>query len=500
MGVHAETPHTKDFEVKAMYVDFRTEVHTVESLKALARQVADAGFNAMIMEYEATFPFEKHATLKNRYAFTKDEIRDLVAYCGSLGLDVIPLQNCMGHAQYILRHDRYAALREDPKDMSQVCPMEIEKARPVFKEIFGEVAALHPSRYFHIGCDETFLLGSCDKCREYSDEHGKSSLFVGYVNEMCAIVREMGKIPVIWADIILKHPECVGDLPDDLVFIDWNYGWDVNRFGKVSNLTDAGVKMWGATALRSGPDNLYLTQWKKHFDNLRDFVPHARQSGYTGMVQTSWSTSGAYSYNYNTGNEVMQMFPTRSVYPESGFNILIAATSWAFNHEEPLDPEAFVHEYAKEKYGFDDRAADVLWKYFCMPQNRVSTVSGKDADGVGIADLVAQCKAMRKDLDSLRPKSCKSEIDHFKLMLDIRTNYLEFKECEYEFESPSYSESDRAGLAARMDRICQDGEKIDRRLARLNRHYLKPGEIEYLKSVRGDKMNAFLKALTADPS
>ena len=186
------------FGVKAMYVDFRTEVRTMSSIKELASKAAGLGFNTMLMEYEATFPFDDNATLQNRYSFTKEEIQDFVSYCSRLGLDVIPLQNCMGHAQYILKHDRYAALREDAKDMSQVCPLKIKKAIPVFTDIFKEVAALHPSKYFHIGCDETFLLGSCPECAAYAEKYGKSKLFVEYVKAMCKIVTDMGKIPVIW--------------------------------------------------------------------------------------------------------------------------------------------------------------------------------------------------------------------------------------------------------------------------------------------------------------
>ena len=486
------------FGVKAMYVDFRTEVRTMSSIKELASKAAGLGFNTMLMEYEATFPFDDNATLQNRYSFTKEEIQDFVSYCSRLGLDVIPLQNCMGHAQYILKHDRYAALREDAKDMSQVCPLKIKEAIPVFTDIFKEVAALHPSKYFHIGCDETFLLGSCPECAAYAEKYGKSKLFVEYVKAMCKIVTDMGKIPVIWADIILKHPENLGELPKELIFMDWNYGWDVNRFGKISNLIDAGVNLWGATALRSGPDDIYLTQWEKHFNNLRDFVPFARSSGYQGMVQTSWSTSGAYSYNYGMKNEILEMFPTRSVYPESGFNILIEATSWAFSHEEPLDPEKFVKEYAERKFGFDDKESEILWEYFTMPQETVSARTGKDAKGRTIEEVILSARQMKEKMDALRPSSNKKEIKHLRLMLDIRLNYLEFKQCESEFESEGYNESDREGLKERMKAICREGRKIDRKFARLNRNFLKPGEIRYLQHLRGDKMDALYATLARD--
>jgi hypothetical protein len=487
-----------DFQQKVMYVDFRTQVHTIDALKELARKTAADGFTSLLLEYEATFPFDKHATLCNRFAYTKEEIADYVAYCKGLGLDVIPLQNCMGHAQYILRHDRYAALREDPQDVSQVCPLCISKAVPVFTEIFSEVAALHPSKYFHIGCDETFLLGRCKKCAAYVQEHGKSKLFVEYVKAMCKIVLDMGKIPVIWADIILKYPENLGELPKELIYLDWNYGWDVNKFGKISNLLDAGVNLWGAPSLRCSPDDIYLTQWEKHFNNLRDYVPFARKSGYTGIVQTSWSTGGVYGYMWGPRWEILDMFPIREVYPESGFNILLAATAWAFNHSEPLDPKSFVYDYAKEKFGFDEAQCQILWDYFTMPQNQAQAKTGKDVKGRPLKDVLADAYAMKDRLATLKPSANKIEIEHFKLMLDIRINHLEFKMCESEFESKKYESSQRASLADRMTKICKDGKKLDKRIAKLNKDYLKPGQILWIQKYRGEKMGDFLNTLKCD--
>ena len=487
-----------DFKEKVMYVDFRTQVHTIDALKELAQKVAADGFTCLMLEYEATFPFEKHATLQNRYAYTKEEIADYVAFCDKLGLEVIPLQNCMGHMQYILRHERYAALREDKADMSQVCPLKIKQAVPIFKEIFKEVAELHPSNYFHIGCDETFLLGKCKHCAAYAEKYGKSKLFVEYVKAMCKIVLDMGKTPIIWADIILKYPENLGELPKELIYLDWNYGWDVNKFGKISNLIEADVNLWGGSSLRSSPDDIYLTQWEKHFNNLRDYVPFARKSGYQAMVQTSWSTSGAYSYTYGPKNEVIEICPIRSVYPESGFNILLAATAWAYNHVEPLDPKSFVYDYAKEKFGFDEASCKTLWDYFTMPQEQVNVRTGKDTKGKLIKDVLADAYTMKDRLYGLKPSANKVEIEHFMLMLDIRINYLEFKQCETELESKNYEISQRAGLAERLAKICKEGEKIDKRFEKLNKNYLKPGEIAFIQNLRGDKMEAILRILTRD--
>lgn len=494
-AVYAQPKPADDFAVKAFYVDCRTEVMTIEAMKALVDRIAAQGMNAIVMEWEATFPFDKHRTLCNEYAFTREQVADLVAYSTHKGVEVIPLQNCFGHSEYILRHERYASIREDKKDPSQVCPLKIKEAVPVFTEIFAEVAALHPSKYFHIGADETYLLGDCTACSEVAAREGKSRLFVDYVIAMCDIVRRMGKTPVIWADIILKYPESVAELPKDLIFVDWNYGWAPDRFGDLSKLAAAGVKMWGAPSLRSGPDNQYLTQWKKHFDNLSVFVPFARRSGYTGMIQTSWSTSGTYGYHYDMGHEIVGMQPVRLVYPMLAFNVLIDATCAALNSTEPIDSREFVIGYAQKQYGLSSAEGAVLWDYFSMPQEAIliTANSAKDTSGKELDAVLAQAEAMRVALSALRPERNKEEFAHYGLMLDIRINYLRFKQVEAAYESSSFDRSQIDALAKTMEGIVTECARIDKRFEGLMKGYLKQGEIAYMTRMRNEKMLALAK-------
>ena len=80
-------------------------------------------------------------------------------------MDVIPLQQGFGHVEYILRNVRYQGLREDAKDLSQVCPSKVAEDSVLFTELYTELASTHTSKYIHIGCDETRLLGHCAECR-----------------------------------------------------------------------------------------------------------------------------------------------------------------------------------------------------------------------------------------------------------------------------------------------------------------------------------------------
>ena len=462
----------KAFEVRAVYVDCRTQVMTMPALKAFANPAAAGGMNAIVMEWEATFPFRNNATLCNSLAYTEEEVNDFIGYCSRIGIEVIPLQNCFGHCEYILRHERYAGLREDSKDLSQVCPLKFAEASLTFGSIFEEIASVHPSRYIHIGCDETRLLGHDKACSAYVDEHGKSRLFVEYVARMCELVHKLGKTPIIWGDILLAYPEAASLLPSDIVVVDWNYGWKPDRFGDIDKLLLQGITMWGASALRSSPDNIYLTQWQKHLDNIRDYVPFCRKKGFKGIIETSWSTSGQYGYVMDQ-NSVIALQPIREVYPAVAFGMPLTAFFQAVN-EGKTPGDSFVKDYAAGHFGLDGSGAEVMVRYFAMGQ---TPVTGKKYNVDFISGVLSVAEQMRKDLMTVRPKRNKADFRHLALMLDIRINYLKFKVLECRFESASFDASQKEEIASGLRRMLDDAQKLQKRFVRLNKDFLKDPSI-----------------------
>ncbi|MFI3281781.1 MAG: family 20 glycosylhydrolase [Rikenellaceae bacterium] len=491
----AEAPNG-GFGVNAYYVDCRAQVPTMEALKTMVADISRLGLNALVMEWEATFPFEQHGTLINEFAFTREQIEDFVAYSNNLGVDIIPLQNCFGHAEYILRHDRYYALREDIKEISQLCPLKGDLAKPIFEEIFKDVADLHTSQYIHIGADETYLLGSCRHCKAIADKHGKSKLFVDYVNTMSEIILSMGKTPLIWADIILKYPESVDQLSKDIIFVDWNYGWDVDKFGDLQPLFDAGITMWGASSLRSHPDNMYITQWMKHFDNLTTFMPHARKYNYQGMIQTSWSTSGVYGHQYGHPWEILGMQPVRLVYPAHAFNIILEAYAQATQNADVFNPQEFILQYAVGHFGVEESSAVKLYNYMSMPQEVIRR-EGKDDKGTPIEEVIAAAQSLRTEFATFGPKRNKAEYENLVLMLDIRINYLLYKQIHAKHNSAEYRRTDAAALLSQLSEVIKESSRIEKRFRKLNKNFLKDGQWDAHNLARTETMMELQRTLEA---
>lgn len=476
-----------DFKVKGFHLDLRSQVMTMSALKAFAYKLSGMGVNTLVMEWEATFPYEQHATITNKYGYAPTEIKEFIAYCSNLNIDVIPIHHCFGHVEWILRHDRYRHISEDKKEVSQVCPLKEEDAVKIFSGLFKELMDYHPSPYFHIGGDETYLLGSCAECSKKAEEQGKSKLFVDYMKAMCKIVSDNGKIPVLWADIILKYPEAINEMPKNAIYVDWNYGWKINHyFGDIEKLKEAGATLWGAPSIRSSPDNMHLTSWITHFNNQRDFIPYSRQAGYEGIIMTSWSTSGLYSFLYDQSWEIQDMEQVRNVYPLNGFDILLEAYARSLSQTNPLDPEAFVLEYAEERMGLSAEQAKILWSVFCTPQAMVRREEIKNP--TRIESMYQQAVEAKNKLYGLQPKRNKIELEHWKLMADIRVNYLAFKKIEAIYQSDDYRPAMSTSLLKSLNDLLKTEKQLDKRFASLQKGFLSEREIKHQNEIRKRKL------------
>jgi len=485
-----------DFTVKGFHLDLRIQVMTMPALKAFAQKLKSYGINTLIMEYEATYPYQKHVLIPNKYAYTAQEIRSFVAYCNNLGIDVIPLQQSFGHVEYILRNYRYAALREDDKNLSQVCPLETEKDSALFTDLFTELAQAHTSKYIHIGCDETQLLGHCEKCRKKAAEEGISKLYIDYVKMLCNIVIRLGKQPVLWADIALKYPDAIKDLPKETVFVDWNYGWDVNRFGNQQKLLESGYELWGAPSLRSYPDDYFLTQWEKHFTNISSFVDACRHKGFKGMVLTSWSTSGQYSYLNESEDELTELYAQRHVYPVTAFNILLAAYAKSLESAKQLNVEDFVIDYCVKRYGLTEQDAVVFWQALCTAPNQVENGIVNPGDTLTLARLAGSAAIAADIFKRMQPLRNKTEFDQYRLMADIRLQYLHFLLIEQQVNAESFTLADKPAAIKQLQQLLNNATRLDQRFIELNKNSYYLSELKEENSIRNKKIQILFNKLS----
>jgi hypothetical protein len=358
----------------------------------------------------------------------------------------------------------------------------------LFTDLFTELAATHPSKYFHIGGDETYLLGHCEKCKAKAATEGTSKLYIDHIKMLCDIVISLGKIPVMWADIALKHPGALKLLPKQTILVDWNYGWDLNNFGDHAKLMESGFEVWGAPSLRSHPDNYFLTEWEKHFKNIRDFIPTCRRLGYKGIIMTSWSTSGQYSTVWETSDDIVDLYAIRHVYPITGFNILLSAYSKSLQAQKDLNISEFIKAYGKEQYGFNDEQSSSFWKALTTCPYEISHGKVMASSGITVSQLADSQALAVNTLYNLEPQKNKEEFEHYRLMADIRMLYLTYQKIEEEVNCEGFSNSKAPSILTQLKNLLSDSKSINQRFISLNKDTLYVSELQEENDLRNSKI------------
>ena len=510
-----KTSKSDNFSVVAYHVDLRVQIMPMPTLKALAKEISTLGFNTLIMEWEATYPYKQHSIISNRYAYSREEVTEFINYSEGLGLDVIPLQQSLGHAEYILMHERYAYLRADKRNLSQIDPTRLDVARDFFTELYSDMLSTHQSQYVHIGGDETRIL-DCKRCQEAwgddGEELGKSKLYVEYMTMIAEIVIAQGKTPLLWADMILAHPDAIADMPKNVIYIDWNYGWKFDRFGENPRtlIKEYGLKFWGASSIRSSPDDYHVTSWSKHMKNQVVYVSYARESGFEGMVLTSWSTSGEYGYEW-FWPEVVEIFPLRQVYPHAYPNDAFRMNTLGFieavQQEKTFKPKDFAHQYAQQRFGLTAGESERLWNILTDESlnNKVSIGSSPLSGIKGLPDnkrvvsaTLAKVRELQAALTKIVPKKNPKEFAHYHLQIDFREYYLSFRQIQYLVQSTGFSEKNNLEAIKQLEQLLARSVELNKRFKKLFTGKLYDTEIERLNQYRNKKAILLHQRLTRD--
>jgi len=225
--------------MRGFHIDMNVAQFTRSYLEKWLKELADLGYDTVVWEVENNIQWESCPECVSPDAFSKDEFREILNFSRGLGLEPIPLFQTIAHCEYVLKHERYQHLSETPGEISQYCPRNpdllpfLSRWIEEYLDLFGKV------RYFHIGADEAWWLGSCERCRHYVAQHSLSELYVEHVNAVSEPLRARGITPIIWADMVLHRHEAIDALSRDIMLFDWVY--NVHRGNGKVQVWDVGL-------------------------------------------------------------------------------------------------------------------------------------------------------------------------------------------------------------------------------------------------------------------
>ena len=312
---------------RAVHIDVKHHLDTMKYYYDTIDRLARYKINAVIFEFEDKLRYRRRPLVGAPQSISIDEMAALTQYARERHIEISPLVQGLGHATFILKHEKYAPLREDPESWWAFCPCDEETYNVQFDLYLDAFDATPGSRYLHVGGDEVGEIGKCPRCRERADKEGKLALNLYWLKRVCDFAQEHNRIPIFWDDMIFKyagvwnsmgrdldHKEVVQvwekgepildsvleQYPKNCVYMRWNYTL-ARQEGNVRALewfNKRGLKAWIATAAQ----NVHpLLPQDDRVDIIQSFIKLADEKDINGMLCTAWDDSSPHMETYWRG-------------------------------------------------------------------------------------------------------------------------------------------------------------------------------------------------------
>ena len=283
----------------------RGGVPTVETFKKILRWLFLLKYNYFSIYCEDLFPWKGHPLIgKHRGRLTEEELREVIDYGKHLGIEVFPSLELSGHMENILSLPEYRRFSEWHRPSEGCLDLSNEEAREFAYELLRDAVEFCPSKHIHIGGDETWALGRGRSLSKTWTFEGPR-LYESHHRRMIEIVKEAGKKPMLWGDMIsgMYLKRFTGDASKwaeviespiwkEALIANWDYSPSSKEYFKekikifkdrnLQQVACPGLSNWGR----------YYPNFKTALENIKNFLGAAKETEITGFLITAWGDDG----------------------------------------------------------------------------------------------------------------------------------------------------------------------------------------------------------------
>ncbi len=283
----------------------RNAVMRPEQVKQFADTIKGFGYNMLQLYTEDTYEVSDEpyfGYLRGRYS--QAELKDMVEYCNSIGVEVIPCIQTLAHLNQLFRWQPYRVV----KDIDDILLVGNERTYELIDRMFASLRECYTTEYIHIGMDEAHHVG----LGRYLNRNGFENRFDiihKHLIRVIELAKKHGFKPIMWSDMFFRLATKGEYYVDD-----------------PSIITDEVL-----AACPAGVDQMYWDYYsteKERYDTM--LKAHAKFPGETWFAGGAWVWTGFVPNNRYT---LESMTPAMQSCRESGVeNILI--TMWGDNGRE----------------------------------------------------------------------------------------------------------------------------------------------------------------------
>ncbi|MCS6860277.1 MAG: beta-N-acetylhexosaminidase [Abditibacteriales bacterium] len=231
--------------------------------------------------------WDSHPELAPAWAMSKDDMRQLKEVAAAHFIQIIPLIQSLGHAEWMFARGQNLDLAEDKHVPYACCPSEPKVYNLLF-DVYKEAIEVFQPEYLHVGLDEVGSrgrFGECPRCFGTPIP----DLFLNHVLRLYNFLKDNNVKMMMWGDMLLLRGEARDAthggppmhtaavrlaLPKDIVICDWHYA-PAYDYPSVRLFRSLGFPVIGAT-------------WHNPY-NIYAFSRAAQRAGAMGMLQTTWA-------------------------------------------------------------------------------------------------------------------------------------------------------------------------------------------------------------------
>lgn len=283
----------------------RNAVMSCATLKEYISILSRMGYDTVMLYTEDTFEVDDEpyfGYMRGRYS--KEEIKEIDAYCKAQGMELVPCIQTLAHCNAIFQvTDVYDFIR----DCDDILLIEEERTYELLENIFATLSKCFSSKKIHIGMDEAEKVG----LGKYLRKHGyteRFDLINRHLHKVCAIAEKYGFNPMIWSDMFCRLATGNADyyaggdagairekanLPENVTLVYWDYySNDYEHYVdmiRTNKAFDRPVGFAGGAWTWKGfmPDNV------RSLENTAAAVKACNDEGVEDVLITMWGDDGA---------------------------------------------------------------------------------------------------------------------------------------------------------------------------------------------------------------
>jgi len=279
-----------DMAVRGVMLDIsRDKVPTMATLRDIVSRLASWKVNHLELYSEHTFAYPSHPDVHRRASpITAAEIRELDEFCRARHIELVPNQNCLGHMNRWLCHERYRPLAispdgfVDPFGMARPA-MTIEPTNPAslpfVRGLLGELLPHFSSRRVHVGLDEAWEL-----------PRSRAHDYLAWMSGLRSVPELDGREMLVWGDMLSGEAAWLQRVPAGVTVCEWGYDDSYPFDERCRALAAASVPFWVAPGTSS-----WLSiggRLSNAVATCRNAVDAAIAHGATGFLNTDWGDQG----------------------------------------------------------------------------------------------------------------------------------------------------------------------------------------------------------------